>query len=109
MTTEACDHGAVPAWLGCAHLADLPQMRWRLVDQAVRNGDGDVEVGEMVSRIGAFAVFQRNLEGGLLPDVFQRVEMAVLQPFKAKVASSLVIGLGARRGCPDRPCELIED
>ena len=109
VAAEAVDHRAVPARLSCAQLVDLPQMRRRLVDDAVGDGDGDVDVGEVVGRIDAFAVFQRDLEGALLPDVLQRVEMAVLQPLKAKVASPLVIGVGARRACPNRPGELIED
>jgi hypothetical protein len=46
-----------------AQLVDLPQILWRLIDHAVRDGDGDVDVGDVVGRIGAFAVFLRDVEG----------------------------------------------
>lgn len=83
VTAETGDYCAVPSRLLRAHLVDLPEMR-RIINQAVGDRDGDVEVGKVVGRIGPFAVFQRNLEGGPLPDVFQRVEVAVLSPSRQR-------------------------
>ena len=54
-------------------------------------------LAQVVGRIDTFAVFQRDLEGGLLPDVLRCVEMAVLQTLKTKIARRFGISIGAWR------------
>ena len=101
VAAKAGDHRAMPAWLPGAKRVDLPQKRWRLLDQPVGDGNGSVDIGQMLSRVIAFAMFQRDLEGALLPDVFQRVEMTVRESRKAEVARLRIAGIGARRSRPE--------
>ena len=90
MAPEADDHAAVASGLRNAHVMDLSKTIGGLVGKAFGNVAGKVEIGKVV---GARAMFQRDLEGGLLPYIVQRVEMPVCQPFQAQVAGLDVAGL----------------
>ena len=87
MAAKAGNHFAMPARLRGAQRIDLPKIFWRVFDHAVGDGNGDIEIGDVVGLIGTFAMLKRDLEGAFLPNVRQRVEMPVRQPLKAEVCA----------------------
>ena len=93
VAAEPGDHGPGASGLLCAEDVDGAEAFGRPVQEAVGDGDGAVDVRQV---LGAFAVFERDLEGGLLPDVGEGVEMAIRQAIKAELESLWIAGEGAR-------------
>ena len=58
--SEAGDHGAMASGLFCSDEINLAEFVRGLHGQTFGDGDGAIEIGEMR---GAFAMFERDLEG----------------------------------------------
>ena len=99
------DNGTMLPRLLCTKHVSFSQMLWGLFYELIGNRDGTIKVRNM---LGTLAMFERQLEHRLVPDLFKGLKVSVIKSFNAQCEGFRVLRISFRASGPYRSGKLVK-